>query len=301
MTRRTKKAKKGINRKLLYSVVLTTLILLAVVVTYYLFFQPHTENWTAAIIDQITVEGENLFNQDFNTTSASLLNSSGFDAKYYPGDEVTVDFYKGLPLKGGKIIILRAHSTVRKDSDFVDLFTSEPYSESEEKKYSSYGDQISIAEFLGTGNKYFAIGPTFVDFSMKGRFDDDCVIILMGCSSLEEESVAKALVNKDAKVVIGWTGGVELDDTDRSTLDLLEYLLADSPYTIKGAVDKINDENPHNPYGAELDYYPKSAWDYIVPTRKNETSLGLTREPFQVLLFINLVKWELDSVTVFFN
>jgi hypothetical protein len=300
MSRRTKKAKKGINRKLLYGIVLVTLVILAVVVAYYLFFQPNIENWTAAIIDQVTVEGENFFNQDFNTTIVSLLNSSGFDVKYYPGDDVTVDFYKDLPLKGRKIILLRAHSSVRTNSsDFVDLFTSEPYSESGETKYSSYGDQISVAEFLSTGNKYFAIGPTFVDFSMKGRFDDDCVIILMGCSSLEEESMAKALVDKDAKVVIGWTRGVELDDTDKSTLDLLKYLLAESPYTIKGAVDKINDENPHNPYGAELDYYPKSAWNYIVPTRKNETSLYLMKVSFQVLLLANLVKWKLDSIAFF--
>lgn len=293
MTRRTKKAKKGIDRRLLYGVVLATIVLLAVVVTYYMFFQPHTENWTAAIVDQVTVEGENLFNQDFNTTSAYLLNFSGFDVKYYPGDDVTVDFYKDLPSKGSKIIILRAHSAVRNVSDFVDLFTSERFVEG---KYYEYGNQISIAEFLGTDHRYFAIGSTFVDFSMKGRFDADCVIILMGCNSLEKESMAKALVDKGAKVVIGWTSWVLLDDTDNSTAQLLQHLLVNRN-NIEAAVDKTN-LVPH-PFGATLDYYPKSAWNYIVPTRKNETSLGLMREPFQVLLLANLAKWKRDSVVVF--
>lgn len=299
MKRRTKKAKKNINRKLLYGVVLVILILLTVVVAYYLFFQPNSENWAAAIIDQVTVEGT-LFNQNFNDTATTMLNASRFDVKYYPGSDVTVDFYKDLPSKGGKIIILRAHSSVRKESDFVDLFTSEHHNHEKEIQYSAeYGNQLSVAEFLVTGDRYFAIGPTFAERSMKGRFDSDCIVILMGCDSLNKTSMAEALVRLGAKVVIGWTRWVELEDTDNSTLDLLQYLLAESPYTIKGAVEKVN-ENPHYPYGARLDYYPESAWDYIVATRKNEMSSGLMKVPFQVLLLATLVEWKRDVLIGFF-
>lgn len=300
MTRRTKKAKKGINRKLLYGVVLVTLVLLAVVVAYYLFFQPHTENWTAAIVDQLTVEPA-LTNQSrtFNATSTSILNASGFDVEYYPGKDITVNFYKDLPSKGDKIIILRAHSSIRNETDFVDLFTSELYSKSKETQYSAqYGIQLSVAKFfVSPYNKYFAIGPTFVDLSVRGRFDSSCVVVLMGCNSLNKTSMAEALVGRGAKVVIGWTRLVELNDTDESTIDLLQYLLAKDPYTIQGAIEKIN-ESPHL-YEAELDYYPKAAGNYKISKRKNETSLGLMREPFQILLLATLAKWKRDSVAVF--
>jgi len=298
MAKRHKKAKQGLNKKLLYGVVLVTIVLLAVLVVYYLFFLPHTENWTAAIIDQVAIEG--LHNQTFNITSTSILNASGFKVRYYPAEGITVSFYKDLSSKGGKVIILRVHSSVRNESDFVDLFTSEPYNKPKELQYSAeYGLQLSVAEFfVYPYNKYFAVGPTFVDLSMRGRFDSSCVVVLMGCSSLEKTTMAEALVRKGAKVVIGWTRLVELNDTDKSTLDLLHYLLAKDPYTIDGAVKKIN--NSSHPYGTKLDYYPKEASNYKIPTRKNEMSLGLKKEPFQVVLLPTLVKWKCDGLIGFF-
>jgi len=300
MTKRQKRktAEKGLNRKLLYGVVLATLITLAALVTYYLFFQPHTENWAAAIIDQVTIKSD-LFNKDFNDTATSIFNVSGFDVKYYPSDDVTVDFYKDLPSKGGKIIILRVHSSVRNESDFVDLFTSELHNKEKEIRYSAeYGNQLSVAEFLITGDRYFAIGPTFVNFSVRGRFDSSCVVVLMGCDSLNKTSMAEALIGRGAKVVIGWTRSVELEETDESTLDLLQCLLAEDPYTIQGAVKKVN-ETSHYPYRTSLDYYPKKAGSYVVPTRENETSLYLMKVSFQVLLLVTLAKWKRDSVDVF--
>lgn len=292
--------KGGFNRKLLYSIVLVTIVLLAVIVVYYSFFFSYRVIWTAAIVDQLTIEGKSLFNQDFNTTITTLLTASGFDVKYYPGEDVTVDYYKDLPSKAGKIIILRAHSSVRNESDYVDLFTSEPYSRSREIQYSAeYGTQLSIAEFLFYPyNRYFAIGPTFVDFSMRGKFDSDCLIILMGCNSFNKTTMAEALVSRGAKVIVGWTDWVELDDTDSSTIQLLQYLFAAEPYTVRGAVGKIN-ESPH-PWG-EMDYYPKEAGSYIVPTRKNEISSSLTVELFQFLLLANLPNWNLNRVDSFSN
>jgi len=266
-----KVAKKGLNRRLLYGVALTTIILLVVVVTYYLFLQPQPESWTAAVVDQVTVEG--LLNPTFNTTTSSLLNNSGFDVKYYPGSDVTVGFYRDLPSKGSKIVILRAHSAVRDDNASVDLFTSERF---EVGKYADYGKQISRAEFLTPPyNEYFAIGPTFVNSSMRGKFDADCVVILMGCNSLNKTSMAKALVEgRGAKVVIGWTRLVELNDADTSIVKLLQYLL-DDRNSVATAVGKLNPpSHPYHPYGTTLDYYPKSAGNYIVP-QKSEAPLNL--------------------------
>jgi hypothetical protein len=290
--RKRKTVKKGLNRKLLYSVVLVTIVLLAVLALYYMFFMPDAENWMAAIIDQLAIEGEKYINVEFNNTVTSMLNVSGFDVKYYPGKDVDIDFYKDLPSKGGKIIVLRAHSAVRSDNNnnFVDLFTSERYDPQKEEKYSNYRTQISIAEFLGTNTKYFAVGPTFVDWSMKGRFSSDCVIILMGCNGLNETSMAEALVRRGARVVIGWIGWVEVNDTDSSTKQLLQYLLDQN--TIYDAVDKINKESHQN--NVELDYYPKDEKTkyYKIPKRKNQALTSIIPESFCILPLIIAPKWK---------
>jgi len=296
MAKRQKRrtAQKKLNRKLLYGVVLVTIVLLAILVVYYIFFMPFTESWTAAIVDQLIIE-EDFINQNFNDTITSLLNASGFDVKYYHGTTVTIDFYRELPLKGSKIMILRAHSAVRNETNtnYVDLFTSEIYDGEGEWQYSGYGDQISIAEFRYTGQKYLAIGPTFVKWSMKGRFDSNCVVILMGCESLKETSMAQALIDKGARVVFGWlTSDVVDSDADASTEQLLQYLLAENPENIQGAKIKIN-QQPHL-NNATLDYYPKNEETkyYTIPKRRNQTLTNMMTESFCNLPLIIAPKWK---------
>jgi len=299
MTKRQKRktGKKGLNRKLLFGVVLITVVLLAIFVVYYLFFQHHTENWTANIIDQLIIQ-EELANPIFNANCTSILNASGFDVKYYSGGDVNVEFYKHLPSESGKIIILRAHSAVRDNTDWVDLFTSESFKDGRYTDLASE-KQISKAQMYSSDEWYFAIGPTFVDRSMNGWFDSDCVIILMGCNSLNKTTMAEALVGRGAKVVIGWTSWVEASYTDSFTIQLLQHLLAENPDTIKGAVSKINHQircDHPNRYNTTLTYYPTSddAASYIIPTRKNETSLNFVWEPIQILLLTTLAKWRHD-------
>ncbi|UCE95914.1 MAG: hypothetical protein JSV51_09500 [Candidatus Bathyarchaeota archaeon] len=296
--RKQKTSKRSLNRKLLFSTLLVTLFLVFVLIALFAFFLPQTEDWTAAIVDQLTIEVE--VNQEFNSTISSLLNASGFDVHYYPGADVTVDFYKSLPSKGSKIIILRAHSAVRNNTDFVDLFTSELYSESKRDFYSAkYGNQLSRARFLiPPFNDYFAVGPTFIESSMKGTFSD-CIIILMGCESLNKTSMAEALVNRGAKAVLGWTDWILLDDTDNSTIQLLRYLLAQNPFTLQSAVAEINKLS--HPYGAKLEFYPKTDQirNYKIPTRKDVTSLSLLNNSLQRILLVPLIKGELADQIVF--
>lgn len=275
-----KTAKKALNRKLLYSIIMVTFVLLATLVVYYMFLQPNSDDWTAAIVDQLAIE-PTLVNQSrtFNTTTTSMLNASGFEVKYYPGKDVTVDFYENLPSKGGKVTILRAHSAKRSNTTSIDLFTSEEYDESlVQGKYSGLAANhyISRAVFDVSGKDYFAVGPTFVTSVMRGSFSDS-LIILMGCDSLNQTTMAEALFSRGAKVVIGWTKKVDVVDTDNSTIRLLGKLLGRG-LSIEKAVNETN-QAPH-PLGATLDYYPKSAGNYIVETKKSEATSGLTFQFF---------------------
>ncbi len=269
---------------MLNSVMLITIIVVATLIAYY-FLSPSEESWFASIVDQLAIQKDFAYlTREFNTSCTSLLNASSFTTKYYTGEEITVNFYKDLPSKAGKIVVLRAHSAVRNNSVYVDLFTSEPFVRG---KHEEIGDQLSRGIFLYPPNdEFFAINPTFVQNqinpSMRGAFDKS-LIIMMGCDSLNETTMAEALVSRGAKVIIGWTRKVDLADSDNSTLRFLSYVLAENPYTIGAAVSTVNSFN--HSFGAQLDFYPKNdeIRNYILPTGRDK-SLGFAVNSFQFLL-----------------
>jgi hypothetical protein len=292
--RRKQHPKSKIEKKLLYGIVLVSLITLVSLMMYYFVLKSNPEGWTGAIVDQLTIQKQ-LDNPPFRDVTTSILNGSGYDTKYFPGDAVTISFLRDLPAKSGKILLLRAHSAVRDDTDWVDIFTSEPYLPG---MYTDLAEskQISKAQMYSFEDWYFAIGPKFVNASMRGRFDSDCIIVLMGCNSLNQTSMAKALVGKGARAVIGWTSWIEANYTDTMTLRLLEYLLEDSS-TIGGAVDKINTQikqDDPNPFQSELSYYPDSseAANFRIP-RKNTASLAeRISDYFTIRLLTTLNQWK---------
>jgi len=266
------RSKKRLHSRLFYSVVIASLSFVIILTIYNLTVIEDRE-WTAIILDQLTIKKE-LVNSNFNSTCASILESSGYNLHYHPSEDATISFFKDLPSKSGKVIIIRAHSAVRDNTDWVDLFTSENFREGKYIDLISISQQISKAKMYSFDDDYFAIGPTFVNSSMKGQFEDGSLIILMGCNSLNYTSMAKALVGRGARVVVGWTSWVDANYTDSYTIQLLQHLLAKNPYTIRGSINKLNKEmntSQSNPYNTRLAYYPTSdeVANYILP-RKNE-------------------------------
>jgi hypothetical protein len=85
----------------------------------------------AAILDQLSLY---LPNQTFIENTTSILTNAGFHVDYYPGNEITVDFFRRLPSLGYRLIIMRVHSGLmfkeNKITKNVTFFTSETYSTS---------------------------------------------------------------------------------------------------------------------------------------------------------------------------
>ena len=150
---------------------------------------------------------------------------------------------------------------------------------------------ISRAYFNYAGTEYFAVGPSFVSSVMDGEFSQT-LVVLMGCKSLNQTSMAEALVSRGAKAVVGWTGDVTVGDTDTCVLDLLELLL-DKSETLRGAVNIVNDAHPLD--GTRLAYYPEEAWNHLVPTRKGGAVLVLSQvnavAPFSAAMCLKLVEF----------
>jgi hypothetical protein len=220
----------------------------------------------AAIVDHLSLTFPN---QTFKQTATSILKQAGYSVDYYPGEKVTVEFYRNLPTHGYKIIILRVHSSatpVGGTEGPVVLFTSERISLTK-YVYEQLTDQLmGVAyseEEKEKGITYFGISPLFVTNGMKGRFQNT-VIIMMGCEGLDNPLMAKAFVGKGAEVYISWNKPVSASHTDLATTHLLKHLLIEKR-TVKEAIQETFKEVGADPaYKSLLIAYPIEALDYTI-------------------------------------
>ena len=225
-------------------------------------FPDHAGNDTAAIVDQLSSLQEN---EGFIGNVTRELEDYGFEVDVYQGSNNTVEFYRQLPTYGYKLIIFRAHSGILEQDGEVMLrtvlFTNEPYTESRYALEQVY-EQLVMGGACQGCPMMFGITPKFVraegvigqDKDMVGRFDDT-VIIMMGCSGIAMEDMARAFVDKGASVYLAWDRSVELYYVDNATPYLMNQLCS-GKLTIREAVDNTMDViGPDPNYGAELTYY----------------------------------------------
>ena len=222
----------------------------------------HVGNATAAVIDQLSSLQEN---EQFTANVTRELEDYGFEVDVYRGSNITVDLYRRLPTYGYKLIIFRAHSGILEQDGEVMLrtvlFTNEEYSESAYALEQVY-EQLVMGGACQGCPMMFGITPKFVRAEgvigqatdMVGRFDDT-VIIMMGCSGIAMEDMARAFVDKGASIYLAWDRSVDLYYVDEATPYLIRQLCSEE-LTIREAVDNTMDViGPDPNYGAELKYY----------------------------------------------
>jgi hypothetical protein len=239
----------------------------------------------AVIVDQLSLTQPN---PAFVEMATDTLERAGYTVDYYPGEGVTVDFYRNLPGRAHELLILRAHSAVPgKDLDIfsalpratlerivaaieedVLLFTSEPYVRTrylEEQKalrlfpVRYYGDDGEAS-----GDRYFAIAPGFVTSSMRGEFDDT-IVVIAGCSGLAFDRTAAALVARGAGAVVGWSDLVSAEHTDMATERLLRHLLTDGLPLREAVALTAVEVGPDPTYGSTLELYPSGDAAFALP------------------------------------
>ncbi len=211
---------------------------------------------TAAIVDQLSLTQPN---PDFISSARSLLAESGYAVDYYPGERVTVDFYRTLPQRGYDLILLRVHAGIttevdltsgeRTETEYVSLFTGEPYSEN---KYSEEQlNRLGRAIYYEGADPLFGIGPAFVEESMQGRFDNT-TIVMMGCDGLRSQRTAHAVLDKGADAFVSWSRPVSASHTDAATQRLLENLLIEGLETQLAVSRTAAEVGPDPTYEGEL-------------------------------------------------
>jgi hypothetical protein len=191
-----------------------------------------------------------------------MLESAGFEVDLWPGQAVTVDFYRKLPLYGYKLIVLRAHSGIllaAGGSKFVPtktsyLFTGETYTPSR-YVYEQLTDKLVNAMMTDTYPLVFAINSQFVADESQGTFNNT-VILSMGCESSYIDDMAAAFISKGASAYVGWSTAVTLDYVDNATTNLLNNLCG-KHMTIEQSIASTMAETGHDPYfNSYLKCYP---------------------------------------------
>lgn len=212
---------------------------------------------TAVIVDQLELTQPN---PEFVSEARGLLSGAGYEVVYVPGANVTVDFYRTLPEENYDLVLLRVHAGITREIDaatgesnpeteYVSLFTGEPYDE------TKYGDEmlnrLGKARYTDDSDPLFGIGPEFVKKSMEGDFND-ALVVMMGCDGLRSQITGQAFLDRGASSFVSWSDEVSASHTDAATVTLLEHLLVDKQ-TVEQAVQATAAEvGPDPSYEAEL-------------------------------------------------
>jgi hypothetical protein len=197
-----------------------------------------------------------------------MFNQSGWRMYYYGAASDSVNFYRTLPERGFKIIILRVHAALNPETGTLALFTSEKWDDlkattdyiTDFDMVNPLNNKLAKVRLNETSQEYFGLTPSFVK-GMQGDFHD-AVIIMMGCDTLANTKMAQAFIQKGAKAYIGWTGPVSAPHTDSAAQQLLKHLVSEEK-NIGTAVKETLDEVGNDPdFGSTISYYPLEADQY---------------------------------------
>ena len=145
-------------------------------------------------------------NRTFWCTARTVFNESGYEIYYFMGGADTIDFYRTLPERDFKVIILRLHSAIHLESGDLAIFTSEGWDDG--RASTTYladilNDGLAKVSIDVDSPEHFGITPNFVR-AMRGNLNT--FIIMMGCQELIGASMAEVFIQKGAEAYIGWTG-----------------------------------------------------------------------------------------------
>jgi len=238
-------------------------------------------NLKAVIIDQLY---DDIPNENFLQKATEYFEAAGYVVDIFTTKQITVDFYKRLPEMNYNFILVRTHGLNDDTDDNVSIFTGEKYqtdqyiqeqlfgqikkgaplldlsfqpSQNESSEWVAVNDTY---HFLTTPVKiersetdtYFLITPKLIDELMVGKFPES-VIMIGGCKTMANTSLADSLIKRGASLVIGWDEDVGAADNDKILLKVLSETLTNN-VEIHDAIDSVMKKNPLRT-GGTLHYY----------------------------------------------
>lgn len=230
----------------------------------------------AVIIDQLHADAPN---PNFHEKVKGYMEDAGYAVDIYTTESINVDFYKKLPSMGYSFIVIRSHSAMHSAIDSIQgstptigIFTGEKYDESKytfeqlmgwvlksrtlQLEFSARASEgpTTMSLTRDESNVYFSIGPKFVDEFMVGTFPDS-LIIIGGCNTLENTSIADSLLRRGASGIVGWDNALLSYHNDKVLIETIRSILVDKA-DIKDAVQHAMEVHGLDPqYSARLHYY----------------------------------------------
>jgi len=105
-------------------------------------------------------------------------------------------------------------------------------------------------------DSFFGVTPAFIAEAMRGNLHG-ATVVLMGCSGLKNDDLAKAFVDRGAKDFVSWDGSVTAQHTDAAGEALLKHLFAAEQRDLRQAVATTMQEVGRDPaFGSSLAIYP---------------------------------------------
>jgi len=242
--------------KLKIVILIISVVICISTVSVFIFLQGRGPKGPRAIIvdnlalDRTSLSGDNI---TFVRETREILGDIGVEVDYVGANNVTLEVYRNLVQYN--LVILRVHSGVLKEDDkkVVCFFTSEELSGQSYNKYREWFNEryLANATLEVDGSKSFiGLKPDFIHKCLNGEFHNS-IIIAMGCNSSINDSMAKAFIDKKARVYIGWNYDVTVDYTDSETLKLLRRFFEENK-KVGEAIRGLRDLKT----GATLKYYP---------------------------------------------
>lgn len=253
-------------------------------ITYAASFETSDETvQKAVIIDQLY---DDVPNDYFHRQAIKYLENAGYQVDLYTTENATVNFFKKLPSFNYQFIVMRTHALESNTDDkSVMIFTGERYSEKKyiteqlmghlkkgaplldrtfsiDKKNSTGWIQInetakmitSPANFVEESDEYFLVSPQMIINGMEGTFPNSTVL-LGGCSTLKNTSLAESFLKKGASEVVGWSDLVSSSDNDRALLKLLEKILVEEKSTQNALEEIMSDWKSTPKYNSTMHYF----------------------------------------------
>jgi hypothetical protein len=274
---RVLKNREGRTATVIFLVFILLIVIFSSYFTYNFLNQPQNQatnpassQLKAAIVDHLSLTFPN---QTFIETATNTLKQAGYTVDYYSGENVTVDFCRDLAAHGYEIVILRVHSTATNPDASegpVTLFTSQRYDKTK-YLYEQLTDQLVMVTYSQDewerGIAYFGINPPFITHSLNGRFPNT-IVIMMGCEGLKNSLMAKAFVEKGAKVYISWDSPVLASYTDTATAYLLKQLVIENQTIKQAAYNTMMAVGLDPVYKSMLGYYPSMVGNQTIENVK---------------------------------
>ncbi len=211
-----------------------------------------------AIVDQLSA----LYaNPEFITANQAVLEKAGFAVEVFSGDAVTVGFWRSLPSRGYKLVILRVHAGLMgkpgRDSQ-IWLFTNEPYSRWR-YWFAQLWDQLAGAKTREAESyKVFALSARYIRSLLRGQFADT-LILNMGCTGFYSDEIARAFAGRGAAAYTAWDTSVGIYYVDAATTLLIEKIYGQGLPLAEAAAQVTAEMGPDPDHGGTLRYYPEES------------------------------------------